>query len=330
MSLFQSKAWQDAWWNVWGNTPGFQRISEGKAGSSGVYLDCYRLFRCLPVRCFQFVGTNYRRLSTPRTEYNTFCPDPRSHQERELAISEMLDVEAWGEAVFRDVREDAPDLQVMEKLAAGRGWLVRSVSTDRAYAIDTRGRFEDYLANLGRNTRLKLFNRRKLLAEGGSIELQNAWPNRVDEFFELLNRFHRQRWGGDCFNGHSLRFHKQFLRQVGEEGGAPDLSLLTCNGQVISVLYNVCYKGNVYNLQSGYIEDFHRKIALGTLHLGYSIESAFRNPGVYGFDMLAGTGKNDNYKVRLATLSVGLQSIMLVRSPLLKALYRLKDRLTSG
>ena len=326
MSLFVSNAWQQAWWATWGRTAGFHLVGNGEGDKSGLYLDSYRLWKILPIRCLQFVGTNYRRLSTPRTEYNTLFSRSVVDEIDLRTVVLMLESQPWGEAVFRDIRIDSPDLQAIGQLAVEKGWLVREIAKDQAYSVDTSGSFDHYLKALGKNTRLKLFNRRTLLASNGSVELSNAWPNRVDVFFDLLNTFHRQRWGGPCFNSQSLRFHKAFLEQVCMEGGRPDLSLLCYNGQVISVTYNVWYKGRVYNLQSGYIEDFHRKIALGTLHLGYCIESAFEDAETREFDMLAGTGKNDNYKSRLATNSVELRSIMVVRNSLLKALYRLKDR----
>ncbi|AHI29926.1 hypothetical protein AU14_01120 [Marinobacter similis] len=80
----------------------------------------------------------------------------------------------------------------------------------------------------------------------------------------------------------------------------------------------------MYNLQSGYSEDFHKKLALGSLHLGYCIEEAFRDPEVRLFDLLAGGGKHENYKIKLATNITPLISVMIVRGKLLKLLYRLK------
>ncbi|KAA1175060.1 GNAT family N-acetyltransferase [Marinobacter salinexigens] len=325
MSLFQTNAWQDAWWAIWGSTPGFRHIQSCEQEVSGLYQDVYRLYGCIPIRCFQFIGTNYRRISTPRTEYNSLFHGGDTVSGQEPAFTELLDSGEWTEAVFRDVREDAPDLEILRRLAVSRGWSMRTLATDTAYAVDTRGSFQSYLAGLGSNTRLKLYNRRKILEGLGTVALENAWPNRVDEFFDLLNRFHRVRWGVECFNKESLEFHRCFLEQISKDGGGPSLSLLLCGDRVISVVYNVCYKGCVYNLQSGYVEDFHRKIALGTLHLGYCIETAFSSPTLQMFDMLAGTGKNDNYKARLATQHVELRSVMVVRSWLSKILYRLKD-----
>ncbi|MDX1754891.1 MAG: GNAT family N-acetyltransferase [Marinobacter sp.] len=231
----------------------------------------------------------------------------------------------WDEAVFRDLRGDREEKQLLEELAKECGWLFRTVARDTAYAVKTVGSFSDYLRALGSSTRLRLYNRRKVLESCGDIRVTNAWPDQVDDFFERLNRFHSKRWGQPCFNEASVRFHKAFLERVGKEGGVPKLSELTCDGEVISQLYNVEYLGCLYNIQSGFVEGFHKKIALGTLHIGYSLEEAFESRDVNVFDMLAGQGKNENYKARMATCSQTLESVMLVQSPVLKFLYGLKE-----
>lgn len=321
MSLFQTDAWQRSWWQTWGDTEGFSLIRAAASGASGLYLDSYRFRNLIPVQCLQFVGTNYRRLSTPRTEYNTFG---LADDEPDVELTRLLRCCSWSEAVFRDIYEGSGDHKALLAMAGQEGWLVRVVTRDRAFSVDTQDHFESYLSLLGSNTRLRLFNRRKVLEGLGGVSLTNYWPNATDEFFETLNEFHQQRWGTPCFNEQSLSFHKGFLAGVEREGGQPDLSVLSSAGRVISVLYNVKFQGTVYNIQSGYFEQFHRKLALGTLHLGYAIENAFSDPECRCFDLLAGGGKNENYKKRLATNETPLVSIMLVRGRLAKFLYRLK------
>ncbi|WP_190294909.1 GNAT family N-acetyltransferase [Marinobacter sp. R17] len=202
---------------------------------------------------------------------------------------------------------------------------VREVANDTAYQVRTDGRFEHYLAGLGRSTRLRFFNRRKVLESLGDITVRNDWSRDPVAFFERLNEFHIERWGTPCFGRDSLLFHRRFLDGIEDEGGAPDLSVLSVSNRPVSVLYNVRFGSCVYNLQSGFLENYHRKLALGSLHLGYAIEQAFREPGNDVFDLLAGQGKNSNYKQHIATDQVELVSLMLVRSPFYKWLYRLKQ-----
>lgn len=286
----------------------------------GLYLDQYRWRNVVPIRCLQFVGTNYRRVSTPRTEYNSLTSFYDG-----LETGSFLSDLSWNEAVFRDLIESNSDTSRLQQLCRERGWLLRTVHKDTAYHIATDITFDEYLSSLGSNTRLRLFNRRKVLETLGHIEIKNFWPNKVECFFDRLNELHRIRWGEPCFGPLSLDFHLRFLSRIVEEGGRPELSVLSCDKRDISFLYNVAFKGKVYNIQAGYIEEFHRKLALGTLHLGYCIEAACSVPELNSFDLLAGEGKNENYKKRLANREVPMVSVMVVRGRLLKLLYRLKQ-----
>lgn len=319
MSLFQSNAWQKTWWDTWGNTQGFSLVALGENHRCGIYLDQYRWRNVVPIRCLQFVGTNYRRISTPRTEYN----DLTSFYDGLEPDKELAHL-PWNEAVFRDIIDNASEINRLQQLCLERGWLLRTVHQDTAYHVSTDGPFDEYLASLGPNTRLRLFNRRKVLDAEGFVETENFWPNKVEHFFERLNELHAIRWGKPCFGQLSLDFHLRFLSRIVEEGGRPELSVLFCGKREISLLYNVAYEGRVYNIQAGYIEGFHPKLALGTLHLGYCIEAAFGDPELNSFDLLAGEGKNENYKKRLANREVPMVSLMVVRGRLLKLLYRLK------
>lgn len=323
MTIFQSHAWQLSWWQQWGAVQGFRLIETATAHGSGVYIDQYRIRGVLPVYCLQFVGTNYRRLSTPRSEYNCLfhADDPKLARAR----LERMENQTWSEAVFRDMRAASAEISEIRSWALGNGWNVRQIHQDKAYSVQTTDSFDNYLSELGSATRLRLFNRRKVLAEYGGVVLENYWPTEVDRFFELLNGFHKRRWGSPCFNADSLNFHKSFLRSVGEDGGKPDLSVLTLDGKPVSVVYNVIFQKCSYNLQSGYVEKFHKKVALGMLHLGYCLEQAFADEDVVRFDLLAGNGKNTNYKQHLATDEDELVSLMVVRSRLHRAAYAAKD-----
>jgi hypothetical protein len=116
------------------------------------------------------------------------------------------------------------------------------------------------------------------------------------------------------------------LSRVEKEGAQPLLSALFCGDRLVSVVYNVWYRGVVYNIQAGFDESFHKKIALGSLHLGYALESAFQDNKTFALDMLAGVGRREDYKARFATDAYQLISIMLVKSPILRTLYWAKGK----
>lgn len=323
MGLFQTDAWQISWWNEWGRRPDVELCFHGLGGSSGAYVHSYPIAKVFSIRCLQYVGTSYRKLSTPRTEYNTLG----SVADLLPALKKMESFD-WTEAVFSDMKSESGELQEMERWARKNGWYLRAIRWDTAYGIDAAGSFDQYLGMLGRNTRLKLYNRRKIFESVGDIVEENFWPNRAGDFFDLLNDFHRVRWGRPCFSDRSIAFHLDFLSHAEACGIQPLLMVLYNDQRPLSVLYNALHQGTIYNIQAGYAENFHKKIALGTLHLGYSIESAFNDPSVRYFDLLAGEGKNTNYKSHLATDQTPLTTFMIVRSPMFRLLYRIKDAIS--
>lgn len=327
-SLFQSAAWRSNWWKFWGSPDhSCSALDLAKRPLSSepplLYIDNYQLRPCLHVRCLQFVGANYRRVSTPRAEYMDLITE--WDNEGYLHYLNNLNSWRWTEAVFSDIRESGALSAALKCWTKDQGYYCREVFRDTAYSIRASGNFDDYLSKLGKNTRLKLYNRQKFLQSLGRVEISNFWPANTEEFFELLNNFHIARWGSACYSERSRNFNNAFLRDIEAEGGEPNLSVLHLDGKPLSVLYNVLSKGRVYNLQSGFKEHFHAKISLGTLHLGYAIESAFADARVSIFDLLAGGGKRSQYKIHLATDHEELISIMVVRSRKFQLIYRALD-----
>ncbi len=328
MTLFQTDAWQSAWWETWGGENGLELIRGWGDGRTGLYTSAYRVNSLIPVRSIEFVGSSYRKFRSTRTEYNAFSSVDDTPEVAIARLNTLLDDHAWGEAIFNDLQDDSEEVAELRALAHNNRWLVRVAASDTAWQVRTDGAFNAYLKALGRNTRLRLYNRRSVLEALGTITQQDVYERSQDpaEFFRQLNDFHWRRWGKPVYGEKALAFNTTFLERVIGEGGEPQLLTLRCDDQLISVLYNVKYQGCIYNFQSGFEEGLHSKLAVGTLHLGYAIERAFMEEGTHTFDMLAGSGKNENYKQRLATDSVPLISLMLVRHPVLKLLYRLKDR----
>ncbi len=325
--LFNSAIWLKAWWQKWGG--GFElniiiiRDGDDTLCKMSLYIDSFTLKNIIPIRRLQFIGTNYQHITTPRTEYLAFSTMKGSESSIRLGL-EALEALKWDEFVARDiVKDDSTDLAITQ-WAKDNNWLTRVIHSDTAYSINTTSSFEAYKKNLGSNTRLKLINRRKLLETLGDVAIENYFPDRISEFFELLNAFHEKRWG-DTFSKQTLSFHQEVMKNSQSGGLEVELSVLTVNGVCGSVMFNYVLEGRVYNINSGFNESFHKKIAIGMLHFGILIESAFQNPKIHTFDFLAGHGKNSNYKSRLATDTEQLHSIQLVRSYKLRLLYNIND-----
>lgn len=78
----------------------------------------------------------------------------------------------------------------------------------------------------------------------------------------------------------------------------------------------------MYNIQAGFLESFDRKVALGTLHLGFLIEESFADPQIERYDLLAGLGKNTFYKGHLNGQESEFYTLQIARRPLLRLVYR--------
>ncbi len=233
---------------------------------------------------------------TVRTEYVGVIVDRREQQAILQALGSYLAEVRWDEMIIADA--SARSMSMIESglsqtLALSR--VVRSES--EGVVIPTQGgQFTDWLSRLGKNTRLKAYNRRELF-EGtlnGSFE---EWQTPPETFLALLNRFHCERWGGKpCFDDNAVRFHESLLNRLSGSQSAR-MSVLRADNQIVSVLYDVRAGNRVYNLQAGgFMQDFHNKLSLGTLHLGYAIERSFQDSSIVSYDLLAGSGKNTFYK----------------------------------
>ena len=99
------------------------------------------------------------------------------------------------------------------------------------------------------------------------------------------------------------------------------------NDTPVSVMINISAEDRVYNLLLAYIENYDKKIALGTLHLGYVLEKLSESQTIECFDLLDGEGKNSNYKASIATPNQQLISKRYFRSTALRYLFSLYDKL---
>ncbi|GGY82329.1 hypothetical protein GCM10011613_28870 [Cellvibrio zantedeschiae] len=225
-----------------------------------------------------------------------------------------------------DILQDSPEYDLWKTLSdeSGFDFIVKDINP--TYGVDVSCEsFDVYLSGLGSNTRLKLYNRRKNLHMLGEVKVENLWPDQ-EYFYKLINDFHQKRWGRDCYQGRNLTFIRLLLDNLVHDGHEVNLSLMTVNKKPVSVVLDIQFNGRIYNLQSGYLEGFAKNISLGTLHLGYQLESAFSRADVDFYDFMAGKGKNADYKSALSNRKAAFNTLLLVRNPVLKILYRMQRR----
>lgn len=322
-SLFRSRAWVQAWIDTWGSHAQIKLIDLGGRGDplEHVYITRARLKKILPVSCLCLAGTGWGAIATPRAEYNNL-DSLVSLAGSVAALADLLRPLSWQIFSLPDVIFPGKDEQLLQTMASALGGIVHNAKCELAYSVAPQP-WESYLANLGANTRLAYYNRRKLLSSLGVVEIRQHPLHEADAFFAQLNSFHSLRWGRPCYAPDTLSFMFNLGQRLPEEGGRLLLESLAVNGEIVSVLVDIEWQGTRYNLQSGYYENRYAKIALGALHMGYAIESALQQHCAY--DFMAGQGKHSNYKARIATEQQPLVSYQLERG-LLKPLRQLQMR----
>ena len=317
LSVFRTDAWISAWNEIWEA----DLIARQYKSNQNGYLFHLPLLKLFSLRTATPLGCGSRVLASIRSEYFQFPVDVNLNDwfKSELGLG-------CHQFVIPDVDIESDTFKKLSEYANKSSFYLHARSGSLAYGVVTkRSSFADYLSVLGQNSRARLFNRRKRLQELGKINLRNMWPD-VEGFIDLLNQFHRDRWGKPCFQENNLAFIKLFLQKLSEQGGQINLSLMTLDEKPISVLLDVLYARRVYNFQAGYIENVAKNVALGSLHLGYEIEAAFANPQIDYYDFMAGQGKNTDYKAAFATNTQKLADIYLTRHAWLHWLYQLNDR----
>jgi len=329
--LFMSWPWLYSWWETWSQVLGMELVLLGVFDEEGELVGigpfCRRVL-VTPARVrvarLYMLGNAWRLAPTVRTEYCGIIARRGYEQKVRVALVSALEHLKWDELICTDVSVDQ-----LENLEAGgvneqAGYRTIRRAHDRGIRIDTSSRFNDWLERLGKNTRLKVYNRRAYIRKQGELVFLDHDQGRDGDFFERLNGFHMNRWGKPAFDREALRFHRLLLQRLHLCEGEPAMSLIFYNQRCVSVLYDLVVRGCRYNLQAGYEEDFDTKVSLGYLHLGFAIEATFNHGTTNAYDLLAGNGKKQFYKSHFHGEPVHFSTFQVVRSPLLKALYRIQ------
>ncbi len=327
--LFLGWPWQYSWWETWGDELGLELCllqawqDDGLVGIAPLYLHTVPLLRLLPIRRLQFIGNAWRYRDTVRTEYLEFIALKDRAKDVCVAFTDYIQGSLdWDDFLVCDLLRDTETWRQFDAMQTHSAWFMLERSRDFGVTVITSGNFSGYLDGLGRHTRRKLYNQRNLLEQMGPISFSHASTDDPGEHLAVLNAFHRVRWGKDCFSGKSLDFHRRFIARLPPRG-VLDMNSILVEGGPVSIIYNICLGGCLYNLQSGFDEQLNSRLSPGTLHIGYSIESAFGNPEVNCFDLLAGKGKHEFYKSRFKGRVVEFRTMQLVKNRWLRMAYAL-------
>lgn len=314
-TLFQTDAWRRAWAEAW--LPFLNSHPDIEIESSVPVYHCrHRIRRLVPVESTVSFGCPARGVPSIRSEYGSWQEE----------LPELIR-RTRQQLVLPDVVEGSGSAGAIHATASAEGHRVITKDPSTAYSVDlSHGTFQEYLSSLSANTRVKLYNRRKRLAQLGSIEIINMWPD-IDGFIAILNDFHQRRWGRPCYSGNNLRFIKRLLKHLHNDGYGIDLSALKVDREIESVVLDLQIDGRTYNLQMGFNESIAKGVSLGMLHFGYQLEGGFLSKTQQVYDFMAGRGKKSNYKEALANQYCKMSTLVVVKSLWLKTLYRLQGAL---
>jgi len=329
--LFLSWEWQYTWWTVFANPDTMQlklfvAIDENDnlLGIAPFYMSRIRIKKYLSVNRMQFIGNIWRGPATMRTELLSFITSESCAQEISLSFLHYINAQSdWDEVVFVDLPVKSVTFQTLSDKKTIANSYYRIAEKNDSFYLGLENTFQDYIQALGKNTRLKLFNRRKMLEEAGITRFERNTPANIEKEFELLNDFHIKRWGRPAFEGKRLEFNINVSRLMAEKESLL-FSTIYVDNEPVSIQYNFACHGHEYNIQAGFLESFHKKLALGYLHFGYEIEAAYTNK-LSIYDFLAGEGKNTQYKSSLTDTKIELVDLQVVRKKQAKLLYRLYD-----
>jgi len=329
--LFLSWEWQSTWWRTFNDADSMKlRIyvattDDGTlVGIAPLYLTTVSTAKKFKTRRLQFIGNCWRGKSTMLTELLDFIVDgTRSEDVIRVLYEHIHSLKCWDELIIPFLNTKSETYQLLLNKNLLPNCYLRHAEKYDSYYLTLEGSFQNYTKNLGKNTRLKLINRRKLFDKLGDTSFERMLSSDINEKFRLLNDLHHKRWNKPVFEGKRLKFNKTVSSLLAERGGL-SFSIISLNNKPISVQYNFIIDGHCYNIQSGFDEAFHKKISLGYLHFGYEIETSFAQQETT-YDFLAGEGKNTQYKERLTNTCHAMTDLQIIRRPTLKMLYRLYD-----
>jgi hypothetical protein len=329
--LFMSWTWLSTWWEVFGDPAGAEWIclviEDGQGGLAGAAA----LFRHrgasrgpIRIRKLSVVGGFVRAREGVLSQYAELLGDfdgsPKLLSPMLDHLSGRLD---WSELSLGLVPRDSDMLRALRSEASARRWHLRERGSVPSHVVEMRGTFQEYCATRAPSVRRRLVNERRRLAALGEATLEYVDASRAEQTLQLMNRLRAARSGEPAFSPRALEFHLRLIPRLSPT--ALRLTKLSLAGEPISVNYALRMGNREYGVAMGFDHGLDGKVSLGTLHLGYALEDAWRD-GVGSYDLMTSTPGTDAWKVRLADTSVELVNLQVVRNPVLGAMYRWHDR----
>jgi CelD/BcsL family acetyltransferase involved in cellulose biosynthesis len=328
--LFFSSDWQELWWQHLPQRASGEQLRVHAAfdgpnlvGILIVVTSTVRRYG-LRVRSVQLAGSRLRESRGALTEYLDVVAVAGCEAEvRKACLASVLEHERCSEFVIGWTSAAPAWIAAIGALPKRAGYYVRSIDPEISYQVDLRGGFERYLARLSGSARRSLFNQRRKLAEKGQLSVAVVPAGELGATLQEMNRLHALRWNTPALSRETLRVHEDLIARWSGDGRV-QMSVIRIDGRAVSILYDLRIGFRQYNIQMGFDPDFDKSLSLGLLHLGYAMEQA-AGEGVQTYDYLAGSGRSNDYKKRIATRSGEMATVQFLCNPLVAAVHRLYD-----
>jgi len=331
-ALFMSWHWMYSWWEVYGNLSDDELLLLGVYDDDDVlvciapfYISTKKIKNLIPIKILQFIGTRVYGSSGFRTEYLQFIVDKSASTSAiQKILSHLSNSKKFNELWLNDLVVDSPTYQELKNQNSDNRYYKRLQSTGYSYGINVNVDIDDYVSSLGKNTRLKTFNRRKVLEKLGDVNIETIDNKSYELCLNTLSEFHKFRWDEYI----SYEKNSQFICKLIENSNINISGVLVkLDSEIIGCTFDILCKERSYNIQSGYKENVDKKIAMGSLTIGYAIEQYCLLNTCHYYDFLAGEGKKSNYKERIAKPEIEYESAQFISSSIFRHIYKLKDKL---
>jgi len=323
--LFSSWIWQKTWWEIWQPRLNLDLLLLGVYQHQSLIgiAPCYTYIHKYPfglkVKRCEWIGNYSPNDDSIRSEYLNFILPASLYEQILPNVFDYLKQQQIDEVILRDLNAEGPPADwIGEKFPAA------TINFDKGIKVNTEQPFTSYLATLGKNTRLKLYNRRNKLDSPNIDTVQTTAE--IQQFFNHLNNMHLQRWSKPCFSRHSLSFHYQIAEYYMSRNQLHAISLRE-NEKTIATCYDITINNTRFNLQLGFHPHPNHKISVGTLMLGYAIEQAHEQSTIKEYDLLAGSGKNSFYKKQFKGYMQPFITFMIPLGHRATATYSIKKQL---
>lgn len=324
-SIFVSWDWQYYWWRHYGRGQKLRlviaRQGERVVGILPLYIKTIKLFRVVPVKVLQFIGTGGD--TSPEYLGPVIDSNVSAKLYDELVVYALGSMQGWDVLHLNEISTGSRLHNVLTEHCAKERLPYRvDIHSPNAY-IAFPDTWEKFLSALSSNRRWQTRRKRRRFGELDDSRFF-VWndDSQLQTAIERLIALHHTRWLGtqECSFSSSeyVGFHTDLMHALIKKGNLR-LYCLEAEGKIIAMDYCYLWRGEIMLFQRGF-DPAYDKYSPGSVLLAYQIEHAI-GEHCKGYDFLRGDHKYKQYIANDAREKVAIKSYRF--SPA-STLYRLR------